>query len=146
MILAVKKKSLKAKMKVSIRYIIFLIFLSFTGICSTGVYAQSFDNIAAAFKSGDASSVAKHFETNVEITIKNTGTSYSKSQAEMVLKKFFTSHTPKTFTLDHEGTSPQGSKYFIGHLTTSAGNYRTYIYAKTTNGILTIQEIRFEEQ
>jgi hypothetical protein len=133
-------------MKAFIHYSFLIAILSLSCAWNSGVYAQSFDNIAVAFKSGDASSVAKHFETNVEITIKNTGTSYSKSQAEMVLKKFFSSHIPKTFTVAHEGTSPKGSKYFIGHLTTSAGNYRTYIYAKSTNGNLMIQEIRFEEQ
>lgn len=112
----------------------------------TAVYAQGFYNIAAAFKTGDASDIAKNFEGNVEITIKTGSTSYSKSQAEMVLKSFFAAHKPKTFTVVHQGTSPQGSKYFIGNLTTSAGNYRAYIYAKTIKTELVIQEIRFEEQ
>ena len=108
--------------------------------------AQGFDNIVAAFKNGDASAVAKNFEGNVEITIKTGTTSYSKSQAEMVIKSFFAAHKPKTFTVAHEGTSPQGSKYFIGNLTSAAGNYRTYVYAKTVKNELVIQEIRFEEQ
>ena len=108
--------------------------------------AQTFDNIVNGFKTGDASAIAKNFEGNVEITIKTGTTSYSKSQAEMVLKNFFASHKPKTFAVAHEGTSPQGSKYFIGSLTSSAGNYRTYVYAKTVKNELFIQEIRFEEQ
>jgi hypothetical protein len=109
-------------------------------------HAQGFDNIVAAFKNGDASAIAKNFEGNVEITIKTGATSYSKGQAEMVLKNFFSSHKPKTFTVAHEGTSPQGSKYFIANLTTATGNYRTYVYAKTIKNELVIQEIRFEEQ
>ncbi len=108
--------------------------------------AQSFDNIVNGFKTGDASLIAKNFEGNVEITIKTGTTSYSKSQAEMVLKNFFASHKPKSFVVAHEGTSPQGSKYFIGNLNSSAGNYRTYVYAKTVKNELTIQEIRFEEE
>jgi hypothetical protein len=108
--------------------------------------AQGFDNIVTAFKNGDAAAVAKNFEGNVEITIKTGTTSYSKSQAEMVLKSFFAAHKPKTFAVAHEGTSPQGSKYFIGNLTSAAGNYRTYVYAKTVKSELVIQEIRFEEQ
>ena len=108
--------------------------------------AQSFENIVNGFKTGDASLIAKNFEGNVEITIKTGTTSYSKSQAEMVLKNFFASHKPKSFVVAHEGTSPQGSKYFIGNLNSSAGNYRTYVYAKTVKNELTIQEIRFEEE
>ena len=52
----------------------------------------------------------------------------------------------KSFAIAHEGTSPEGSKYFIANLSTSAGNYRTYVYAKTVAGGFAIQEIRFEEQ
>jgi len=115
-------------------------------ISSLSTSAQGFDNIIAAFKNGDASAIAKNFEGNVEITIKTGSISYSKSQAELVIKSFFTAHKPKTFAVAHEGTSPQGSKYLIGSLTTSSGNYRTYVYAKTVKNELVIQEIRFEEQ
>ena len=124
----------------------FLGVLAFVFIAFSGVFGQNFDNIANAFKAGDAGSIAKHFEGNVEITIKTGGTSYSKSQAEIVLKNFFSSHHPKTFTISHQGTSPEGSKYFIAALTTSAGNYRTYVLAKSSGANLVIQEIRFEEQ
>jgi len=123
-----------------------LIVTIFCFIFSFSARAQNFDNIVGAFKNGDASAIAKNFEGNVEITIKTGGTSYSKGQAEMVLKNFFNAHKPKTFTVAHDGTSPQGSKYFIANLTTSAGNYRTYVYAKTVKNELVIQEIRFEEQ
>jgi hypothetical protein len=115
-------------------------------ITAFGLFAQGFDNISTAFKSGDAASIAKNFEGNVEITIKNSATSYSKSQAEIVLKNFFASHQPKSFSIVHQGTSPEGSKYFIGNLGTHTGNYKTYVYAKAVKGGLTIQEIRFEEQ
>jgi hypothetical protein len=107
--------------------------------------AQTFDNIAVAFKAGDASSIAKNFETNVEISIKAGATSYSKSQAEMVLKNFFATHKPKTFALVHQGTSPQGLKFYLGTLNTSSGNYRTYILAKEVKNTLVIQEIKFDE-
>jgi len=108
--------------------------------------AQAFDKIANAIKAGDAGALAAHFQGNVEITIKSGGNSYSKSQAEMVLKNFFSGHQPKAFTIAHQGTSPEGSKYLIGNLSTSSGNYRAYVYAKTVNNVLVVQEIRFEEQ
>jgi hypothetical protein len=131
-----KPTCLKTRIAVTVLFFI----LSFTAP------AQSFDNLISAFKSGDAAAIAKNFEGNVEITIKTGGTSYSKGQAEMVLKKFFNAHKPKTFTVAHDGTSAQGSKYFIANLTTATGNYRTYVYAKTIKNELVIQEIRFEEQ
>ena len=108
--------------------------------------AQNFDNIAAAIRTGNAAALAQSFQGNVEITIKDAESSYSKAQAEMVLKNFFASHQPKSFAIAHQGTSPEGSKYFIGNLTTSNGNYRTYVYAKANGSTLSILEIRFEEQ
>jgi hypothetical protein len=121
-------------------------FLLFAFALTLSVKAQSFDNIANAIRTGNASALAASFQANVEITIKDAGNSYSKSQAEMVLKNFFSTHQPKGFSIAHEGTSPEGSKYFIGTLNTTAGNYRTYVYAKSGTVALTIQEIRFEEQ
>lgn len=108
--------------------------------------AQSFDNIVQAFKNGNGSALAASFQANVEITIKDAGNSYSKSQAEMVLKNFFSTNRPTGFAVVHQGTSPEGSKYFIGTLSTPSGTYRTYVYAKANNGALAIQEIRIEDQ
>ncbi len=120
-------------------------------ICSVFVFAnhiqaQSFESIAGSIRTGNSSALAASFQSNVEITIKDSGNSYSKSQAEMVLKNFFSTHQPKSFTIAHQGTSPEGAKYFIGTLSTSSGSFRTYVYAKTTGGSLAIQEIRFEEE
>ena len=110
------------------------------------VAAQGFDNIAADIRKGDAPSLAKYFGGNVEISIKDAQNSYSKSQAEAVLKNFFSVHAPKSFTIVHQGQSPEGAKYFIGTLSSSAGTYRTYVYAKQVNTAFVIQEIRFEAQ
>jgi hypothetical protein len=115
-------------------------------ISHTQVSAQSFDNIAAEIRKGDAAGLAKYFVGNVEISIKDAQNSYSKSQAEAVLKNFFSGHTPKSFTIVHQGQSPEGAKYFIGTLSSSAGTYRTYVYAKQVNASFVIQEIRFEAQ
>ena len=128
----------------NLKPLLFAAFFSF--MLGFSAQAQGFDNIVNGFKNGDAAAIAKNFEGNVEITIKTGSTSYSKSQAEMVLKSFFAAHKPKTFTIAHEGTSPQGSKYFIASLTSASGNYRTYVYAKTVKNELVIQEIRIEEQ
>ena len=110
------------------------------------VSAQEFDNIAANIRKGDASGLSKYFGANVEISIKDAQNSYSKSQAEAVLKNFFSVHAPKSFTIVHQGQSPEGAKYFIGTLSTSAGTYRTYVYAKQVSTTFVIQEIRFEGQ
>ena len=127
---------------------LYQLFLAIVLLISSSSFlqAQSFDNIADAIRSGNAASLASHFQGNVEISVKESQNSYSKSQAEVVLRNFFGSHSPKSFAIAHQGSSPEGSKYFIGNLATNAGNYRTYVYAKLNGGNYSIQEIRFEEQ
>ena len=131
-------------MRTILKYI--TLFTATLLLSATAIQAQSFDNIADAMRKGDAAGLAQYFVGNVEISVKDAQNSYSKSQAEVVLKNFFGSHTPKSFTIAHQGTSPEGSKYFIGNLSTTAGTYRTYVYAKQTGINYMIQDIRFEEQ
>jgi hypothetical protein len=140
--IATKENHCTPKMKRTLHTCILTVIISL--LLGFQVSGQGFDNIAAAIRTGDASSLSKYFQNNVEINIKQTGNSYSSSQAEVVLKKFFSTNTPKTFSIAHQGTSPEGSIYFIGNLATSSGAYRTYVYAKQSGGNFVIQEIRFE--
>jgi len=116
-------------------------------ICSISLSlpAQNFSNIGNALKSGNSKELAKYFDSNVEVTIINTEAVYSKSQAEMVIKKFFTSNRPSAYKMVHNGDSG-GAKYQIGELSTSSGTYRTYVYAKQKSGSMMIQEIRIEKK
>lgn len=109
--------------------------------------AQSlFEQVGGAIRSGDAKSIARFFNTNVDLTIANQEEVYSKAQAEMVLKDFFSKNTPKNFTIIHQGVSKEGNKYAIGTLTTAQGsNFRTYFFVKESGGNSYIQELRFEK-
>lgn len=103
------------------------------------------DGITTALKTGNASLLANDFDNSVEITIVNNDDVYSKSQAEMILKKFFNSNPPKSFKFIHQGNSAEGSHYGIGnYLSTEGGNFRTYVYVKQKDNQYKIQEIRFE--
>ena len=143
-ILSLFCKCINYKMSAIYKSVIITLFI--IALPSMHTSAQGFDNIAAFIRKGDASGLAKSFGTNVEISMKDAQNSYSKSQAEAVLKNFFSIHVPKTFVVIHQGQSPEGAKYFIGTLSTSAGTYRTYVYAKQVNNAFVIQEIRFEAQ
>lgn len=107
--------------------------------------AQNFTSIGDALKNGNSSELAKYFDSSIEVTIINTEAVYSKSQAEMVVKNFFSSNKPTAYKMVHNGDSG-GAKYQIGELTTSSGTYRTYVYAKEKTGNMLIQEIRIEKK
>ena len=104
------------------------------------------DNIANAIRSGNAKEVAKFFDTSVEITILDKESVYSKVQAEMVLRDFFSKNPVQSFEVVHRGNSGEGSSYGIGPLKSSNQSFRVYFYVKQKGTASTIQEMRFEKQ
>ena len=102
------------------------------------------DEIATAIKTGDAKTIAKHFNKSVDLSIPENEGAFSKTQAELILKTFFSKNTPSDFKIVHNGDSKNNSHYSIGNLTTSKGIFRTYILYKEVNKTVTILELRIE--
>ena len=96
-------------------------------------------------KTGNSSEIAKFFDNTVEINMPEKSNSYSKSQAELVLKDFFNSNMVKTFEIIHKGEN-SGSQYCIGTLITKSGSFRTTIFMKQKGDKQVLQEITFENK
>lgn len=108
---------------------------------------QLFEEIAGSIRTGNAREVAKYMNNNIDLTIQNQEEVYSKAQAEVVLRDFFSKNPPKTFNLIHQGASKEGAKYAIGNLTTVNGtSFRVYIFLKHAGQSLLIHELRFERE
>src|ERR1035437_3070109 len=106
-----------------------------------------YDDISNAIQSGNSSVIAGYFNTTVDLTILAQEEVYSKTQAEIILKDFFSKNTPKSFSMLHKGTSKEGSMYGIGSLLTNqGGSFRVYFYLKQIGGKNFIKELRFEKQ
>ncbi len=105
------------------------------------------DDASAAVKTGNAANVAKYFSANVDLKILTKEDVYSKAQAELILKEFFTKNPVKSFAIMHKGTSKNGDQFAIGTYESSAGKkFRTYFLFKKEGAALTIQQLRFEAQ
>ena len=102
------------------------------------------ETISAAIKVGNYKELSKHFDTKVELTLNAKEDSYSKTQAELIIKDFFAKGKVSNYQVIHRGKSPDGAKYSIGTLTTTNAAYRTYVLTKEVNGNLRIQQLRFE--
>lgn len=118
----------------------------FTVGIQTAISAQTIDNIVTTLKSGNAAELSKYFQPNIDISLQNGSSSYNKSQAQQVLTNFFNKHPLKSFTVVHQGTSPEGAKYVVGTLVTADQTFRVYLYAVNGSGGLNVRELRFEEQ
>jgi len=104
----------------------------------------SVDEILSAIKNGSASQLSKYIENTVEITFTAKKNTYSKSQAELVLKDFFNNNEVKNFAIVHKGDNPN-AQFIIGTLETKSGEFRTTIYMKQKGDKQLLQEIRFEK-
>jgi hypothetical protein len=107
--------------------------------------ADIYTDINSSMKSGNYKTIANYFNSSIELNIPGADGLYSKAQAELLMKDFFTKNTPKNYTVKHDGVSQDGSKYSIGTLETNSGSYRTYYYLKNNAGSFLIKELRIEK-
>jgi Domain of unknown function (DUF4783) len=114
----------------------FVLFASFTT-------QSSIDSVISALRSGNSNELAKYFDDTIELTLPDKSDSYSKAQAQLIVKDFFDNNGVKNFELKHKGDSP-GGHFCIGTLQTSSGNFRTNVFMKTKNGKEVVKEIRFQ--
>jgi len=104
---------------------------------------SSIDEVIAALRSGNSAELSKYFDDNVELTLPDKNDNYSKAQAQLIVKDFFSNNGVKGFELKHKGDSP-GGHFCIGTLQTNNGNFRTNVFMKMKGGKEVIKEIRFQ--
>jgi hypothetical protein len=124
---------------------LFTLFLPCIILFSSFNILNSIDDVVIAMKTGNASQLSKFFDNSVEVSMPDKSNSYSKSQAEMVIKDFFSNNNVKGFEVIHKGENA-GSQYCIGTLQTGNGAYRTTIFMKQIGGTQVLQELRFENR
>ena len=101
------------------------------------------DEVIGALRSGNSAELSKHFDESIEITLPDKSDSYSKAQAQQIVKDFFKNNVVKGFELKHKGDAPDGH-YCIGTLKTDAGSFRTHVLMKSKSGKELVREIRFQ--
>jgi len=123
----------------------FFTFLTVGLLMSSFTFFSSIDEVITAMKAGNSSEIAKFFDNTVEVNMPEKSNSYSKSQAELVLRDFFNTNTVKSFEIIHKGENA-GSQYCIGTLVTKNGSFRTTIFMKQKGTRQVLQEITFENK
>jgi len=126
-------------MKAIFTFLMIACFVTF----SSFVQSSNIDGVISALRSGNATELAKYFDDNVELTLPVKSDSYSKAQAQVIIKDFFSNNGVKTFELKHKGDSP-GGHYCIGTLQTKSGNFRAHVFMKSKGNKDVLKEIRFQ--
>ncbi len=101
------------------------------------------DDVIGALRLGNASDVGKYIDENVELSLPHKSDNYSKAQAVMILRDFFSNNIVVGFEAKHKGDN-SGNQFCIGTLLTKSGDYRTTVFMKTKNGRQAVKEIKFQ--
>ncbi len=127
------------------RTIFILSILSFFAL--TPAKGQVLEDMSTYIRNGNVASMTKYFDNIVTINISSNQSSYSKAQAEIILKDFFAKNIVKDFIVMQTGTAPNNNcKYAIGTLATSTANYQLYFLLKLKGEGYLLQEIRIENK
>jgi hypothetical protein len=103
----------------------------------------SIEEVVTAMRSGNANQLSRYFDDRIDIQLPSKSDNYSRTQAEMILKDFFSSNEVKNFQVKHKGEN-NGAQFCIGLLQTRNGNYRTKLYMKQKGDRQVLQEIGFQ--
>lgn len=124
-----------------------LLFFLLTGE-KGDLYAQDnvIDNVKTAMGSGSSKELSQYFGSIVELNFDGEKSSYSKSQAEFVLKDFFKKNPPLDFEYIHQGSSKQGFRYVIGKYTIEGSSFRVYILFKKNEDTYYVDTIDFTRE
>ncbi len=132
-----------------------LIFLIFTLVILSGgnsAYSQKKSaevakDVSTAIRNGNAREIAKYFGSNVDLNFPGNEGTFSRNQAELILRNFFQRNAPASFSVQHEGASRDGSPYVIGNYRSKNGDtYRVYFLIKNISGNTVLHLLQFEKQ
>lgn len=101
------------------------------------------DEVVVAIRSGNVGQLSRYFDNRVDISLPDKSDTYSKSQAEMIMRDFFTTNAVTNFQIKHKGENG-GSQFCIGVLQTRNGDYRTTLFMKQKGDKQLLQELRFQ--
>jgi hypothetical protein len=119
------------------RYLIRTLFIGWLFLLgAVAAHAQS-DNLGAvrsALRNGSSRELSQYFAPTVEIGFDGDKKAYNATQAELVMKDFFSKNSPSTFEFIHQGQSGEGIQYAIGRYTGRGGTYRVFVKLKPSRG------------
>lgn len=105
--------------------------------------SYSIDEIAVAMRAGNVGELSRYLDNRVDISLPEKTDTYSKSQAEMIIRDFFLTNGVQNFLVKHKGEN-SGSEFCVGVLQTHNGDYRTTLFMKLKGDRQLLQELRFQ--
>ena len=118
-------------------------FMPVASVCAQDRGYDVFNPISKYLARGDAESLSAWFSDNLEVTIFATSNDSSRNQSRQIMKSFFNSYTPRSFTINHKaGRSTM--KYALGTLNAGGEMFTVTIFVNFKDAEYKIQQIKIE--
>lgn len=115
------------------------------GVAVSIAHAQEEDFVAISkvLEAGSSKAMAAYLDKSVDLNIDGKEATYSKAQAEGILKRFFADYPVQSFEFNHKGASKSGLPYAIGQYNYDGGEFRVWIRLKKATSQYLIEEMSF---
>lgn len=120
--------------------IILLLTLALSSLCAQAV---DMNLISAAFKAGNASSLAAVMDSEVDMAIPGATNKCNAAQAVALLNEFFRLNKPAGFSVLHKADKKE-SGFMVAKIITPKKEYRLNLTYRTEDDKAIIQSIRIE--
>jgi hypothetical protein len=104
------------------------------------------NQVKETIKAGSAKELSRYLNQTVEVSIEDKVQSYSKVQAELVLRDFFRQHPISEFSIIHQGSSKNGQLFALGQFKSGPETFRVFIKFKSVSNEQMLDEIRFSRE
>jgi hypothetical protein len=101
------------------------------------------NEVKESIKAGSSKELSKYLNSSVDVTMNGDMATYSKTQAEFILRDFFKENPPSSFTIVHQGASKGGLPYAIGQYLSGNNTFRVWMRIKNEGSKYLIHEISF---
>jgi len=99
-----------------------------------------------AVKAGNSKDLVKFLNTSIDLNLEGEVSTYSKAQAEFVLRDFFKKHPPTDFNIVHTGASKAGLQFAIGKYQSGADSYDVLMRVREVEKNYLIHEMSFTKE
>ena len=114
--------------------------LTIGGACAQ---ADIIKDVKETLKIGSSKEFSRFLYQNIDLTIDGNLDTYSKTQAEYVLKEFFKSNPPSSFVIVHQGVSKRGAPYATGQYMSGNNTFLVWVRVKKVIDKYLIDEMSF---
>lgn len=134
-------------MKTKRNILLTIFFITGIFLATDNTYAQEVTSkIAASIRSGNAKELSNYFNQTLDLSAPGSEGTFSKAQAEMIVKNFFAKYPTSSYSQNHQGKSNDGSQYAIGVYKSGNTSFRTYFLLRNIGGKPLIHQLKFEPE